>query len=221
MRVTTSIEGLVFDLDGTLAATEPLHEEAWLSVLYEQGLTQLDSSWFEQWVGHTDNRLAASVVAEFQLAADAASLQDAKRRYYHARARKAAQLFPAVGEGLSALAKKYPIALATSSSDADADAVFSGTGIDQYFRSIVTCDRVAERKPAPECYLLACRELGLPPKNCIAFEDSPAGVEAAYRAGLTVLAILSSKTKEELSQAHHHFGTTREAMDWVLGLAHS
>ena len=137
---------------------------------------------------------------------------------FWAKARSSAELFPGVLDGLSALRQKYPIALCTSSSDKDAEAVFSNTGLDQFFETIVTSDRVANLKPDPSPYLLACRELGMNPAQCVALEDSPAGVTAAKRAGLYGIGLTTSKEPEELKGAHIIFPETRQAMDWILEL---
>ncbi len=212
-----TVKALVFDMDGTLAATEPLHMDAWLTVLGNHGM-EVDEDWFQQWVGLSDAILAASVVNDYDLGVGQETLQHEKRTLFWAKARSSAELFPGVLDGLSALRQKYPIALCTSSSDKDAEAVFSNTGLDQFFETIVTSDRVANLKPDPSPYLLACRELGMNPAQCVALEDSPAGVTAAKRAGLYVIGLTTSKEPEELKGAHIIFPETRQAMDWILEL---
>jgi len=212
-----TIKALVFDMDGTLAATEPLHMDAWLTVLNNRGL-DVDEEWFQQWVGLSDAMLAAAVVKDHDLGADQETLQHEKRTLFWAKARASAELFPGVIEGLAALRQKYPIALCTSSSDKDAEAIFANTGLDEYFETIVTSDRVTNLKPDPSPYLLACRELDIAPTNCMALEDSPAGVTAANRAGLFVIGLTTSKEAEELDGAHIIFPETRQAMDWILEL---
>lgn len=212
-----SPKALVFDMDGTLAATEPLHMDAWLTVLGKHGL-DVDEQWFQQWVGLSDAILAAAVVKDHDLGTDQETLQREKRTLFWAKARSSAELFPGVLDGLTALRQKYPIALCTSSSDKDAEAVFSNTGLDKYFETIITSDRVTKLKPDPSPYLLACRELGVEPLHCIALEDSPAGVTAANRAGLYVIGLTTSKEPDELEGAHIIFPETRQAMDWILEL---
>ena len=208
------VEALVFDMDGTLAATEDLHMQAWLQVLGELGM-DVDHEWFQQWIGSSDAVLAREVLAEHDLASTQEEMQEKKRNLFYAAARSGASLFEGVKEGLATLKEKFPLALATSSSDMDAEAVFFRTGLDTYFSTIVTSDRVERLKPDPYPYLLACRELKKDPSVCIAIEDSPIGVEAAHKAGLYVLGITTSKTPEELGLAHRIFSTTREAMDWI------
>jgi len=212
-----TVQAIVFDMDGTLAATEPLHMEAWLTVLGNHGL-DVDEDWFQQWVGLSDGILAASVVKDYDLGTDQETLQHEKRTLFWAKARSSAELFPGVLEGLAALRQKYPIALCTSSSDKDAEAVFANTGLDEYFETIVTSDRVTNLKPDPSPYLLACSELGIDPEKCIALEDSPAGVQAAHRAGLYVIGLTTSKEAAELEGADIIFPETRHAMEWILEL---
>jgi len=82
-------------------------------------------------------------------------------------------------------------------------------------------DEVPAGKPAPDCYLMAAARLGVPPAECLAVEDAPAGVLAAKRAGCTVLAIASTHPPEELGMADLCLPTLAEAADTVLEFAHS
>lgn len=215
MTYPPPFRGLVFDMDGTLTATEPLHMQAWLDVLARYGLI-FGSSWFRQWVGLSDRMLAESVLREYDLQVELEVLQEEKRQLFYQTARERAELYPGTEDGLVHLGSRYPLALATSSSDRDAEAVFSRTQLNRFFGVIVTADRVEKLKPDPSCYLLACRELGLSPTDCLAVEDSPAGVRAAKRAGLTVVAVTTSQTTDRLAEADHLFPDTRSAMDWLL-----
>lgn len=209
-----AFKGIVFDMDGTLAATEPLHMEAWLTVLGDAGFS-FDEHWFQQWVGLSDRVLAEAVVRDYQSALTVEQLQERKRNLFHATARQKAELFTGLDEALSWLQPRIPLGLATSSSDLDAEAVFANTRLNRFFRSIVTSDRVDNLKPAPDPYLLACREIGLAPQDCVALEDSPAGVTSACRAGLTVIGVTTSKTAEQLAEAHHIFPNTYDAINWL------
>jgi len=214
MTTPPSFQGIVFDMDGTLAATEPLHMDAWLSVLQKAGLP-FDEDWFQQWVGLSDKILAEAVVRDYAIELSVAELQEQKRNLFHATARRKAKLFEGIDEALTWLQQRIPLAMATSSSDLDAEAVFANTQLQRFFRTIVTADRVTNVKPAPEPYLLACRELNLPPTQCIAIEDSPAGVTSARRAGLIVLGVTTSKTPEQLREAHRVFPNTGAAIGWL------
>lgn len=216
MTTPPSFKGIVFDMDGTLAATEPLHMDAWLSVLNDAGFP-FDEHWFQQWVGLSDRMLAEAVVRDYDILLSVEDLQEQKRNLFYTTARQKAKLYDGIDEALTWLQQRIPIALATSSSDLDTEAVFINTQLDRFFRTIVTSDRVTNLKPAPEPYLLACSELDLPPTECVAIEDSPAGVTSARRAGLTVIGVTTSKTPEQLHEAHYIFPHTKEAIAWLRG----
>lgn len=81
------------------------------------------------------------------------------------------------------------LALATSSSRDYAMKCLKEAGIDTYFDGIVCGDMVSHSKPDPEIYLRACNLVGVNPKDAVAFEDAPAGVESAYRAGMKVVMV--------------------------------
>ncbi len=208
------IQGIIFDLDGTLANTEHLHMEAWFQVLAQYGL-HFDEKWFEQWIGLSDGVLAASAVKTYHINTTVPALQEQKRTAYHRIARERAELFPGVEEGLVSIATHCKLAIATSSSKNDAAAVFSNTQVNRFFEAIVTSDDVTQLKPAPDCYLLAASHLGLPPKNGVAVEDSIAGVRAAKTAGIYTLAVGNSHPYEQLAEANLFFDSTTEAMTWI------
>jgi len=82
-----------------------------------------------------------------------------------------------------------PLAVASSSSRRRLAFTLSSTGLDRFFQVVVAGNDVAEGKPAPDIFLEAARRLGFPPEECVAVEDTPAGVEAARRAGMFVVAV--------------------------------
>lgn len=212
-----NIKGIIFDLDGTLADTEPLHMRAWLDVLADQGL-DFDEHWFEQWIGFSDRHLADSVVQEYQLPVAASELQQIKSRTFQEVAARSARPYPRVEDGLERLKARFKLGLATNSSREDATAVFTSTKLNQHFQAVVTSSDVQRMKPAPDCYLLAASRIGLNPAEGVAVEDSVAGVRSAKSAGLYTLAVTNSHDAGALGDADRIFSDTLEAMDWVFGL---
>jgi HAD superfamily hydrolase (TIGR01509 family) len=100
------------------------------------------------------------------------------------------RLVPGVKQFLER-AESAPIGLATNAEPANVDFVLDRSGLRPYFDSIVDGTQVASAKPAPDVYLLAAERLGVAPANCIVFEDSPVGIEAARAAGTRVVGILT------------------------------
>ena len=104
--------------------------------------------------------------------------------------RRGVPLKPFVPEIFEVLEKmNVRCALVTSTSSASVEDYLRRTGIARHFESIVTGDRVKNGKPAPDCFLLAAKEMGLPPADCLVAEDSPTGIEAARRAGMQAVMI--------------------------------
>ena len=210
-----NIQGIIFDLDGTLVNTEPLHMDAWLGVLAKQGLF-FDEEWFKQWIGLPDRVLAESVTSDHDLQASSDELRILKGATYRKKAATEAQLYPQVEAGLQALKPRYKLAIATSSSRDEANAVFASTQVNNFFQTIVTSSDIKQLKPAPDCYLLAASQLGINPAFGIALEDSVAGVRAAKTAGLYTIAVANSHPEEKLGEADRVFPNTAQAIDWIL-----
>ncbi len=208
-------KGIIFDLDGTLVNSEPLHMEAWLQVLAGQGL-DFDEHWFEQWIGKSDRHLAESVVREHTLEVAVAMLQQIKGQTYHEIASQRAAFFPKVEAYILELRKKMKLGIATNSSRQDTKAVFSRLPLPEYIPAIITADDVEQLKPAPDMYLKAAALIGLDVREGVAIEDSPAGAQAAKSAGLYTLAVTNSQPAEKLQMADLIFDSTAAAIEWVI-----
>ena len=175
--------GLLCDLDGTLADTEPQHCAAWLTMLDEQLDLRYDEHWFEQWVGTSDRVVADWLIEKHGLFLDVDDLILAKQAMFHDIVGREGKSFPGVPEALGEISGRFPLAIATNSGRADTDVVIPALGLDAFTKTIVTATDVEHLKPAPDIYLLAAEQLGLPAGECIAIEDSAPGGEAAKAAG--------------------------------------
>jgi len=110
-------------------------------------------------------------------------------------------------EGVVALLELFktnsiPMAVATSNTRAETERRLEVAGIRDYFSALITEDDVAEHKPDPTVYLTAAQAVNAPPENCIVFEDAPAGIEAAKRAGMRCIAVQTPvTTADDLAKA--------------------
>jgi HAD superfamily hydrolase (TIGR01509 family) len=181
--------GLLCDLDGTLADSEPLHCASWLGLLNERYGLDYDEQWFEQWIGTSDRTVASNVIDTNGLPVSSAQLIELKQRRFHREVRERGDVFPGVHQALGEIAAEFPLAIATNSGRADADLMIGSTGLDRHTRISVTASDVARMKPEPDIYLLAAERLGLSPRDCIAIEDSGPGGVAARAAGCYLIAV--------------------------------
>ncbi len=183
------LRGLLCDLDGTLADSEPLHCTAWLATLSEGFGIEYDDHWFEQWIGTSDQVVAQYVVREHSLDISENHLVAHKQGRFHEAVANYGRTFPGVDAALERVAARFPLAIATNSGRKDADVMIGATGLDRYTSISVTASDVKNMKPEPDIYLLAAERLGLPASSCIAIEDSGPGGVAAKAAGCYLIAL--------------------------------
>ena len=185
-----NIEAMIFDLDGVLIDTETFYikrlrefakQEFGLDIPQEEAAVIAGASGPVDWM-----------VLEPYLSSSM-DYEEYKRRYrvdleqmtIHYRE----LLFPCVPEVLGMLKDKgYRLALATSSLEDKVERVMEECGLAPYFQQRVTRNDVHRPKPDPEIYLVCLDKLRLPAEKCLVVEDSPVGIEAAHRAGITVAA---------------------------------
>ena len=214
------IEGIVFDLDGTLADTEPLHIDTWLVILNNLGL-KFDESWMHQWIGLSDRLVAEHVCEHFLKNQSVEGLKQLKQQTYRNRAITEVKLFDQVEDYLHEITQFVPIALATNSSQDDVSAVFQATNLQRHLKVIVTANDVTNLKPHPEPYQSASFKLGLQPSLCFALEDSPAGIHSAKSAGLFAIGVENSHPSEKLKEANLIFSDTPKALAYILDVLKS
>ena len=194
--VNRKLLGLLCDLDGTLADSEPLHCRAWLATLSEEFGIDYDAHWFEQWIGTSDKTLARHVVEEDKLPLTPEELITKKQDRYHDTVVSQGKAFAGVDEALGRVVEAgFPLAIATNSGRRDADGMIDAARLRRFTSIIVTASDVEHMKPAPDIYLLAAERLGLPADQCIAIEDSGPGGEAARAAGCYLIG-LTDRVKE-------------------------
>lgn len=97
--------------------------------------------------------------------------------------------------------KNLPMAIATSGIQPNIDFMFENIPIKKYFKVVVNSSHITHGKPHPEIYLKVASLLNVPPKNCLVFEDAVVGINSAKAAGMKVIAVATTQTKEELSIA--------------------
>lgn len=179
---------LIFDLDGVVIDSMPMHLAAWESYLERLGIEHTDFG------PKMHGRRNDDIVVEFiggalspeQIFAHGAAKEALFREMMISQIER--HVLPGLREFLISCAPT-PIGLATNAEPANVDFVLDGAHLRKHFRVIVDGHQVERPKPFPDVYLRAAQLLGIAPENCVVFEDSPTGIAAARAAGTHVVGI--------------------------------
>lgn len=198
-NIQSRYKALIFDCDGVLVDTEPLHCLSWQEVFRSHGL-EFSEDFIMGFVGLSSPQTLRILKERGLISSDVDS--DAwileKRMLFYRFIEERMQEIPGVGAFLRKLAGRLPIAMATGSPRETYERVLRRMQWDNLFDVLVGADDVTHNKPHPEIYLIALERLGMDAKDCLAFEDSLPGIEAARSAGLDVVGIASSKSPDAL-----------------------
>lgn len=223
------LKAIVFDMDGVIVDSEPLHYEAFVQVARLHGADFDYAQYLKRYVGFDDEQGFHAILTDAGArgaGGDAALIQRLKQQ-------KAEVFESVVSNGIRALpgamtlieqaTTQIPLALATGATGQDARLILQGLSIADRFDPVVTADDVVRSKPDPATYALAVQGLAqrhpglsIEPADCLAIEDTPAGVASAQGAGLKTLAVCTTTTGDHLNQANrvidHLNGVTLEQL---------
>ncbi|MGQ9456105.1 MAG: HAD family hydrolase [Armatimonadota bacterium] len=196
------LKAVIFDMDGVLTDTEPLHGECFVRAFASFGIfTTLEE--YRQAV-----TLGGSTVRDYFLKlggdpSDWDRVKGLKDSYLEQMIAERNILMPGTTKLLETLRKNgIKTAIATSARRRSLEIILGPYNLYEYFDAIVTKDDTEVEKPDPRLYLIAAERLGVDPGNCVAIEDSPRGILAAMRAGMLCIAIPTPSTAEgDFSQA--------------------
>jgi HAD superfamily hydrolase (TIGR01509 family) len=205
-----SFSALIFDMDGVIVDSEPLHERAFRAVFAEIGFADSHSVDFPSYYGKTDVLLWRDFIARHRPPQSLAELLARKERHFDALLRTEEPIFSGLEELLEKAAQRFLLGLASGSRHPTINSVLALRNLRRHFRAIVSSEDVPRGKPAPDIFLRTAQLLGAEPARCCVVEDSAAGVVAARAAGMTVIAITNSLPAEKLAHAHHVVATPAE-----------
>ena len=177
---------LIFDCDGVLVDSEPLSVSVLVEALSRRGVVINEDEAYARFLGRSLSTMAQVLHDDFDHSIDAAFLDDLRHHLYD-RFRLGLKPVPGVAEALDGL--DCARCVASSSQPERIRLSLSLTGLLERFEPhIFSASMVENGKPAPDLFLHAASAMGVEPADCIVIEDSPAGIEAARRAGMTVFA---------------------------------
>ena len=217
------IRAVVFDFDGVLANSEPLHFRAFHDVLAAEGVTLTEANYYARYLGYNDERAFREIGAEQGRRWDdraIAGLIDRKALLMEDIEQHASVLFPGAREAIEQLARHCPLAIASGALRAEIERTLTRERLAAHFTVIVAGDDGVPSKPAPDPYLRAVERLAaahgsMSPSHCVAVEDSPWGLESATLAGLGTVGITHTYGQEALAHADAIIDTM-SALTWEL-----
>lgn len=204
------LNAVIFDFDGVIVDTEPLHYRAFQELLEPLGLGYTWDEYMEDYIGFDDRDAFRHA---FRSAGRSLSDQELKEMI---RGKAEAFLrivaggvapYPGVVELIRSISGNMPLALCSGALRSDIDPILAQLGLNGAFDTMVTADEVAASKPDPESYRVAVERLQkrypgqVEPAGSLAIEDTPAGIASATGAGLNVLAVTNSYPAEKLAGA--------------------
>ncbi|MBE0699295.1 MAG: HAD family phosphatase, partial [Anaerolineaceae bacterium] len=185
----TTIQGVIFDLDGVLLDSEWMAFKAWCELAGRYG-GKLEETAFSEMVGTTAEQTAEIVMRRTGITVNISESVTWAWRHVNEQIRLTADPLPGAIELIQYLATlNLPLAIASNSPTVYINDALSGLNLSAYFPVRVGIDQVAEGKPAPDVYLRAAGQIGVIPKRCLVIEDSRVGVQAAAAANMRVLAV--------------------------------
>ena len=189
---TRDYSAFIFDCDGTLADSMPLHQRAWVKALQRHG-AQLDFGWelFMSRAGKTIELTVHELNAEFGLSLDPVLVAAAQRAEYDALALGVKPIAEVLAYAHERAAAGCPVSVASGGDAVTVHRTLRTIGAADLFPVVVTAEDVTHGKPAPDLFLLAAERMGVAPEQCLVFEDSLLGILAAERAGMGAVLVAS------------------------------
>ena len=190
-------KAFLFDLNGTVIDDMQFHIQSWYEILNSLGATISYEETKLQCYGKNEELLERVFPGRFTAEEISAMIIDKETRYQE-NFRPFLKLIDGLDEFLEqAYQSKIKMAIGSAAIPFNIDYILNGLQLHKYFPAVVSAYDVVESKPHPETFLQCAEKLNVAPEDCIVFEDSPKGVEAAARAGMKAVVITTMHTKEE------------------------
>ena len=192
MGTTNAKRAALWDVDGTLIDSREYHWLSWQGALAEENFNVTPEQFADSFGRRNDEILRGYFPA--YRASDVERVGEVKEAAYRRLIReRGIELLPGVRRWLERLREEgWLQAVASSAPLKNLEVIISALGLEKYFSAVASAEDVTEGKPDPQVFLAAASKLGVGPSACVVVEDAPAGTEAARRAGMRAIGVLSS-----------------------------
>ena len=189
---------VIFDMDGVLVDSNPFHLQKWIGLLEENGIPYDEATLTRRIVGHGNHdlfRVFFSDLTRWQILRMEESMEEGFRKAFQSHAKPLPGLVPLLDDLRRA---GFPLAVASAAVRENVDFVLKTLRLGSYFPHTTTGNDSPHAKPHPGIYLITAEKLGVAPEDCVTFEDSFVGIEAANRAGMKCVAVASTFDRKAL-----------------------
>lgn len=196
------IKGVIFDMDGVITDNKEQDFTAWKRVFADFNLN-LTFDGYKSFTGMKGEDIVKKYIVPGVDDKKASDLTIRKENYFIEEIKKT-KIEPTVGivRFLNDLQKNgIKMGIGTAAMEFKAEAILEELKFRQFFEVVISGEKVERGKPYPDTYLMAAKELGLKPEECVVIEDAPNGIEAAKRGGIKCIAILTTHKESEVAQA--------------------
>ena len=207
-----TLSAIIFDFDGVIADTEPLHFAGFRQTLAEIGISLTEPDYYANYLGYDDRGCFIAALSEYHRPTDPPALAQLMQRKAHAYLESVKDhlvIFPGVRELVHEAAATYPLAIASGALRHEIEFILEQAGLRKEFLHITAAEDVTRGKPDPQPFLHALDTLNrqrldqpITAGSCLVIEDSIPGIRAAKTAGMKVLAVANTHTTQDLHEAH-------------------
>lgn len=195
-------KAVIFDLDGTILDNNPFHLQAWKKYLEQIGREMTDEEFNKHLNGRTNRDVVKYLYGSDQSEEQIWHHTNEKEALYRLIYKPYIQAVPGLIEMLEILHKHdIPMAIATSGIKVNIEFMFENVPIKKYFKAVVDSSYITHGKPHPEIFLKTAEILNIPPADCLVFEDAVVGIKAAQAAGMKVIAVATTESRQAIEIA--------------------
>lgn len=206
------LKAIIFDFDGVIADTEPVHLNAFKQVLKTEDIILEDSEYYSKYLAYDDITFFQRCLNDHGIRREddyIAELVKRKSLIINELFKQDLHLFPGVRQFIKRKSKDYILAIGSGALRKEIEHILHSFNLTENFRSVVSADEVAKCKPDPEVYIKVLASINqlttdskeVTPEECLVIEDSVYGITAAKKAGMNCLAVTNSYAADKLSEA--------------------